>query len=287
MVINNGQRMPAMAGRMVLLMLLAQTMTVSAWAASVEIAVHLQGVVMPAQKIKLSFSQSGMVREMAGGGSIVAAGGMVGKLDDRTARAQLKQSAAQYRSAISELASMKHSRDKSARLVEEGILSDVALTEADFTVVAAKEQLIVAKAKLELAETALADCVVNAPFTGAVVAKNASTGEWVNAGDPFIEFVNLEELSLSIDIPPDMILGLHQGLTTDVMDKGRVVGQASVKTIYPVIDPASGLRRIIWRVIPAQGVLLTGRYVSLAAWSTASSGNGSDDTTDTSTEGGE
>jgi RND family efflux transporter MFP subunit len=291
MAINNVPPMLMMIGRMILLTLLAQTLTVAAWAASAEIAVHLQGVVMPAQKIKLSFSQSGIIREMAGGGSIVVAGGMVGKLDDSKARSQLKQSAAQYRSAISELASMKHSRDKSARLVEDSILSEVALTEADFTVVAAKERLIVAKAQLELAEAALAECVVNAPFKGAVIAKHVSTGEWANAGEPFIEFVNLEELSLSIDIPPDMILGLSLGLTTDVMDKGRIVGQASVKTIYPVIDPASGLRRIVWQVVPVKGVLLTGRYVSLAAWSAISSDQGSDSaidgTTDKSAEGSE
>ncbi len=234
---------------------------------SANIAVHLQGVVMPAQKIKLSFAQSGMIRELAGGGSIVEKDTILGRLDDSKARSQLKQSAAQHRSAISELASVKHSRDKSARLVEENILSEVALLEADFTVDVAKEKLIVAKAQLELAQTGLAECTVRAPFKGAVVAKNASEGEWLNAGDPFMEFVNLEALSLSIDIPPDMILGLHPGLTTDVMDKGKVVGQASVKIIYPVIDPASGLRRVIWRVTPIGDMLLTGRYVSLAGWS--------------------
>lgn len=288
MVIKKAVTLTMLVGLvMVFLGLSIGGLTTNVQAATAEVVVHLQGVVMPAQKIKLSFSQSGIIHELAGGGSIVEAGAVIGKLDDKKARSQLKQSAAQHRAAISELASVKHSRDKSARLVEEGILSEVALTEADFTVVAAQERLAVAKAQLELAEVALEECVVLAPFKGAVAAKNASNGEWMNAGDPFIEFVNLEELSLSIDIPPDMILGLYLGLTTDVLDKGQVVGQASVKTIYPVIDPASGLRRIVWQIIPNDGMLLTGRYISLGAWESAGKAATTQTGKDAAIEGGQ
>jgi hypothetical protein len=59
---------------------------------------------------------------------------------------------------------------------------------------------------------------------------------------------------------------LSKGVTTEVMERSAVVGQASVKTIFPVIDPASGLLRVVWRVVPQEGVLLSGRYVSLASW---------------------
>lgn len=230
--------------------------------------VHLRGVVMPAQKVKLSFAQPGIIRQLASGGSLIEVGEVIAKLDDKKARAQLAQSKAEYRSAKSELDSVKHSRDKNARLVEQNILSNVALVEADFTVTTAVEKLAVAEAKLDIAKAALTDCTVLAPFSGAVVAVNASKGEWMQAGDPFIEFVNYKKLSLSIDIPPDMADGLSLGLTTDVLDRSRVVGQAKVKTIFPVIDPASGLRRIVWQVSPHDGILLSGRYVSLANWNT-------------------
>jgi RND family efflux transporter MFP subunit len=231
-----------------------------------DIAVHLQGIVMPAQKIKLSFAQSGIIKALAGNGSMVEAGAVLGRIDDNKVRAQLKQGIAQHRLAISELASVTHDREKSARLVAENILSEVALLEADFSVEIAKQRLVVAQAQLELAETALVECVVTAPFKGAVMEKKASVGEWVNVGDPFMEFVDLAVLTLSIDIPPEMIRGLGLGLTTSVLDKGRVVGQAKVKTIFPMIDPASGLRRVIWQVLPINNALLTGRYVSLARW---------------------
>ncbi|MCJ8274288.1 MAG: efflux RND transporter periplasmic adaptor subunit [Psychrosphaera sp.] len=185
-------------------------------AASNNQVVHLRGVVMPAQKVKLSFAQPGIIRQLASGGSLVEMGQVIAKLDDKKAKAQLAQSQAEYRSAKSELASVKHSRDKNARLVEQNILSEVALIEADFTVTVAQEKVAVARAKLDMAEAGLIDCTVLAPFSGAVVSVNASKGEWMKQGDPFVEFVNFKKLSLSIDIPPDMADGLSVGLTTDV-----------------------------------------------------------------------
>ena len=234
-------------------------------------SVHLRGVVMPAKKVKLSFSQQGILRELASGGSLVKKGEVLGKLDDRKARAQLAQSKAEYRSAKSELASMEHNRDKSARLVAENILSDVALLEANFTVDVAREKVAVAKAKLGIAENTLEECTVLAPYDGAVVGTKASKGEWVKLGDAFMEYVNLSELTLSIDIPPAMSQGLSKGLTTNVLHDGAVVGEAQVKTIYPVIDPASGLRRIVWKIVPKPDILLSGQYVSLAYWGGVSS----------------
>ena len=250
----------------ILLAISLLTFTSVIQAATANLTVHLRGVVMPSQKIKLSFAQPGIIRQVAGGGSLVKAGQVIAKLDDKTARAKLAQSEAEYRSAQSELSSVIHSRDKSARLVQENILSEIALVEADFAVVAAQEKVAVSKAKLQLAKNALADCTVLAPFSGAVAAKTVSKGEWVKAGDPVLEFVNLDELSLSIDIPPAMVAGLNVGMATSVLDEGKEVGQASVKTIYPVIDPASGLLRVVWRVKSTSGLLLSGRYVSLKSW---------------------
>lgn len=254
------------AGRLFIAFLILLTATSVAQAADDDGAVHLQGIVMPAHKIKLSFAQSGIIKALAGNGALVEAGAVVGKIDDNKARSQLKQGIAQHRLAISELASVTHDREKSARLVAENILSEVALLEADFFVEIAKQRLVIAQAKLQLAETALAECIVTAPFKGAVVDKSASVGEWMNAGDPFLEFVDLAVLTLSIDIPPEMTRGLRLGLTTSVLDKGQVVGQAKVKTIFPIIDPASGLQRVIWQVVPKHGALITGRYVSLTPW---------------------
>ena len=232
-------------------------------------AVHLRGIVMPAKEVKLSFSQPGIVEELAAGGSMLSKGDVIGKLSEKKAKAQLAQARAEYRSAKSQLASSQHAKDKNARLVEQQILSDIAVLEAEFSVTVAQEKVAVAKAKLDIAKAVVEACTVSAPFDGAVVAVNLSKGEWAKQGEPFAELVNFNELTLSLDIPPELADGLTIGLTTTVLNNNEEVGEARVETIYPVIDPASGLRRIVWHVVPKSGYLLSGRYVSLANWSQA------------------
>ena len=235
-------------------------------AEKVDTSVHLRGVVMPAQKVKLSFAQAGVVEYMVKAGTVVQQAEVIARLDDQKAKAQLAQSQAQFRSAESELSSARHNRDKSARLVAEDILSEVALVEAEFSVVLAKEKLAVARAQLDIAEAALQDCIVKAPFKGAVILTNIHQGEWASPGEPFLELVDFQRLNIAIDIPPAMAKQLKLGLSTLILDDQETLGRAEVKTIYPVIDPASGLLRVVWEVQPNKGVLLSGRYVSLAEW---------------------
>ena len=247
-----------------LLLLLAFSFT--AHGAKPNISSQLQGVVMPAKTVKLSFAESGIVRELVANGTIVQSGEQVAKLDDKKNRALLQQSQAQLRAAQSELKSSIHSRDKSARLVADNILSDIALTEAEFAVVLAQENLAVAQAKLRVAKTALEDRTVTAPFTGAVIMTNVNKGEWAKPGEPFLELVVLNDLRLSTDLSPDLVSDLPIDHTTDVMSQKQIVGQATVKTIFPVINPASGLQRVIWQVSAKPGFLLSGRHVFLSHW---------------------
>lgn len=228
--------------------------------------VHLRGVVLPAQKVMFSFAQQGIVRQIASGGSLLKKGDIIAKLNDAKLQAQLSKSQAEWRAAESELAAAIHDRDKSARLITEDILSDLALTESEFSVTTAQERVNAAKAQISIAQADLAASVIKAPFDGVVIQANVGTGEWAKQGEPYIEFVNYQKLKLSLDLPPHMVQSLTLGLTTTVFDKQQQYGQATVKTIYPVIDPASGLQRVIWTVDAKQGLLLSGRYVSLAPW---------------------
>ncbi len=228
--------------------------------------VHLQGVVMPSQKTKLSFVESGLISQIIANGSVVNKGEMIALLDTSKAKIELAKSQAQVRSAASQFESAKHDRDKSARLVNDKVLSDIAMTEAEFSVSVAKENLLIAQAQLELVKQQLANCTISAPYTGAIIVKNFNQGEWVNAGDPIIELVNLEQLSLSIDIPPETRFNLQLGTQTRVYIQDQWVGVATVKTIFPTVEPTSGLLRVVWHIKAIDDHLLSGRYVSLDDW---------------------
>lgn len=228
--------------------------------------VHLRGVVVPAKQVKMSLPQPGIITWIASSGSIVAKGEKLANINDVKLRAEMNQARAMMHSAQTELASAKHGLEKNRRLVTENILSDIALTESEFAVKTAEAKLQVNQSKLKLAKLSVDQAALIAPFTGVVASTNIGTGEWAKAGDPVIEFVSLTNLTMSIDIPPELTDSLSEGDVTDVIYKGTVIGQAKVKRLFPMLQPSSGLRRVVWGIETVDSVLISGRYVELAAW---------------------
>ena len=62
-----------------------------------------------------------------------------------------------------------------------------------------------AKARLGLAEKALADCTVVAPMDGVITTRNREAGEYVTPGTPLVTLSRLDEVWLSVYIPEDRL----------------------------------------------------------------------------------
>lgn len=237
----------------------------SAWAENLA-SVHLRGVVVPAQQAKLSVAQQGQVTWIAPDGSYVEAGAILAQINDIKLKAELSQARAMFHSAEAELAAAQHALEKSRRLVNEDILSDIALTEAEFSVRTADAKVAVNRSKLELAELAVQQAVLLAPYDGVVANSKISAGEWAQPGDPIIEFASLLQLTMSLDVPPEYTELLQEGDSTEVLFKGQVIGKATVKRLFPLLQPSSGLRRVVWDIHTTETMLISGRYVELKAW---------------------
>ncbi|WDE13160.1 efflux RND transporter periplasmic adaptor subunit [Thalassomonas haliotis] len=235
-------------------------------AGKIDPSIHLRGVVLPGEQVKIAFSQSGLLLEMLANGKSAAKGEILARIDDNKARADMDKNLALMHSATSALKAAEHKRNKTARLVKENILSDIALVEANFEIEMAKSKEQAARAQLALSKIALANCVIYAPFDGTIVTQDASINEWVKPGTPIMEYAKLSQLVLSIDVPPDFIQYLSPGQKTKISINKQVVGKVQLKQVFPHIDPASGLRRIIWSVLPDNKQVLSGRYVELENW---------------------
>lgn len=248
-----------------LLLLLLVVVSTTLTAGSMNVA-HLRGVVVPAQQAKLSVAQQGQIIWIAADGTFVNAGAPLVKINDIKLKAEASQAQAMLYSSEAELAAANHALEKSRRLVNENILSEIALTEAEFSVRTAEAKVAVNRSKNELAKLAVEQAVLLAPFDGVVASSKISTGEWAQPGDPIIEFASLSELSMSLDIPPEYTDSLNTGDTTRVLYEGNVIGIATVKRLFPLLQPSSGLRRVIWTVQSDEAMLISGRYVELEAW---------------------
>lgn len=76
---------------------------------------------------------------------------------------------------------------------------------------AAESAVDVAKARVALAEKAIADCAVPAPLDGVVTTRSREVGEWVGAGSVLMTVSRLDEVWLSVYVPEPRLAGVTIG----------------------------------------------------------------------------
>ncbi|MEJ2298540.1 MAG: efflux RND transporter periplasmic adaptor subunit, partial [Woeseiaceae bacterium] len=155
-------------------------------------------------------------------GMRVDEGQVVANLDDATQQAQLAVAQAQAQSARAVLAEIearlrnaRKERDRLRDLAARNLTSQSMLdnAEASFDELAARletgrENVRVAESNVRLAEDALANMTIRAPFAGMVVSKNAQPGEMispVSAGGGFTRtgictIIDTDSLEVEVDV---------------------------------------------------------------------------------------
>ncbi len=230
---------------------------------SMDQSAHLRGVVLPINQSKLGFTQSGVVIERPLEGAVVKKGDVLARIDDAEARLKMSKANTALTSARLALKQAVRENKKTALLIEKGIMSDTASVEGEDAIALAKIGVEQAKVDVATAKRALDGCVLRAPFDGAVVIVTTNQGEWIGAGSPALELIDLSQLEVSMDADPEAAARLRPGVGSDVYADGEHVGWGKVRVILPMVDAASGLRRVIWTVTPKKGAVVAGRYVTL------------------------
>ena len=98
---------------------------------------------------------------------------------------------------------------------------------------AAEADASVARAQLELAEIALKDAEITAPYDGVVTVKHVSAGSYVRLGDPVVTMLNHVALEIEADVPADRTGGLVPGTVVEgaLQDGSRLF--AVVRAVIP------------------------------------------------------
>lgn len=181
------------------------------------------GYVVARRQATVSSKVTGKVSEIfIEEGMRVEEGQVVATLDDTTQRAQLGYAVAQTDSARAALAEIEArlrnarlERDRLRDLAERQLTSKSSLdaAEAAYDELAARletgrENIEVAESNVALAEDALANMTIRAPFAGMVVTKNAQPGEMispVSAGGGFTRtgictIIDTDSLEIEVDV---------------------------------------------------------------------------------------
>lgn len=164
------------------------------------------------------------------------------------------------------LAKYAFERQRVRELYETGRSSDKELHDAEQDYQAAARRLAQARAQLELArngpraeviararhavaaqqaqvarlERDLAKTAIRAPFDGALVAKRAEVGEWIDAGGAVCELIALDTVKVRADVPERAVPFARAGAPATV--EVEALGQtraATISRVIPQVNPTA------------------------------------------------
>jgi RND family efflux transporter MFP subunit len=238
-------------------------------AAAANSVLDASGYVTARREATVSSEVTGKVTEvLIEEGMSVEAGQVVARLDDTTQRAQLALSRAQLQSARAAIAEIdaqvrgaRLERDRLRELKARNLTSTASVdaAEANFDALAARleaarDNVTVSEKSLALAQDALDDMTIRAPFSGMVVSKNAQPGEMISpisAGGGFTRtgictIVDMDSLEIEVDVNEAYIQRVKPGqavsATLDAYPNWQI--PADVIAIVPTADRQKATVRV-------------------------------------------
>ena len=238
-------------------------------AAAASSVLDASGYVTARREATVSSEVTGKVIEvLIEEGMSVEAGQVVARLDDSTQRARLALAAAELQSARAalleieaQLRAARLERDRLRELVARKLVSTSSVDEAEasYDALAARlatgrDNVTVAEKSLALAQDALDDMTIRAPFGGMVVSKNAQPGEMISpisAGGGFTRtgictIVDMDSLEIEVDVNEAYIQRVKPGqavsATLDAYPDWQI--PADVIAIVPTADRQKATVRV-------------------------------------------
>jgi RND family efflux transporter MFP subunit len=144
------------------------------------------------------------------------------------------ESTGTVRQARALLDQAKQNLDRSNALIAQGVISRSQLdaVEAEYKVATSRYQdaveeirnrqalIVQRRSEFEIARQQLTDTTIYAPFDGVVQEKRASVGEYLAAGAPIVNIVQMDPLRLRAEVPEREARNVRQGLEVRVTVEG-------------------------------------------------------------------
>ena len=217
---------------------------VAAWE-EVSVGVELSGLRVAAVEVEV--------------GSVVAAGDVLLRVDDRTLASQLAQSDAQVREAQTNL---ETARRKAARIRELADSQMVALQDAEEAEAAranAEARLNTAVASRDAARVQRDFTVVRAPVAGVVSARSVQPGQVVGAGTELLRLIRDGRLEWRAELAEGDLLRVDAGTPVRVEAPGSGMVEGTVRTVSPGLD-AQSRTGTVYVDLPEPGALRAGMF---------------------------
>lgn len=115
----------------------------------------------------------------------------------------------------------------------------------------AEADVLRARANLNLADLALKDTTISAPYPGLVIAKHTVAGNYARVGDPIVTLLNDKDLEVEADVPAIRTKGLLPGVKVQVTLQSGVKLTAEIRAVVQEENARTRTRSV--RLIPDLG----------------------------------
>jgi RND family efflux transporter MFP subunit len=171
-------------------------------------------------------------------GSEVAAGDVILKIDP--ARRRLEVSDARARLAQAQASAVEAEREAAriSALHEKGVASQARLEQVQTELLLSRSRADGARAQLGVANRALADAEVKAPFAGVIAERLVSEGEFLQPGTALFQLVSIDPVDVEFHLPEADASRVARGqsVTVKVTPWPEETFHALVRFVAPTID---------------------------------------------------
>jgi len=195
-------------------------------------------------------------------GQAVAAGQVLLEIDPERRGLERDTAAAQHAEAEANLAESLRTLERFELLRSRAVASQAKLDQVKTAVATARARVDQGKAQLLMAERALRDATVKAPFAGLVARRLVSRGDYVSVGKPLYELVSLDPIEVEFHVSEvdSGRVGPERPVAVRVAPHPDVVFEGRVTMVAPTIDPKTRTLRVKALLANGDGRLRPGLF---------------------------
>lgn len=191
--------------------------------------VTLSGTLIGSEEAQVAAGAAGKVlATYVERGSVVKKGALLVKLDSRAVSAQADVAAADAEASKIQAQQSKLDCDRTEHMFQKGAISKADYDKAHTQCEASKWTVSSAEARKTLTAEALRDTEIRAPFSGMVVERSVTAGEYVQPASRVVTLVATDALRVEITVPEADIPFVKQGMQVDF----RTSGGGGSETLY-------------------------------------------------------
>ena len=208
------------------------------------------GTVMSRNDSKLAADVNGRVEWVAEVGTAVNKGDVVARLDKNMAQMQRDSDKANVTRLEAVVKFDRIHADRMDALLGKGAVAKTVRDQAVSTRDSDAASLTSAKSSLERSQYRLEHADIRAPFSGRVVARLISAGEYASEGHEIVRLVALDEIEISAQVPITSMHFLQENMHLTAMINAKPVDTV-VRTVVPVGDYLSRMVEVRLTVAPS------------------------------------